>query len=179
MKTFRSIEDVLAADLPLRHRKLLLRFVMNLADAYGTDFDPELVEGAIMLDQTTTDEQALELFGQPWHEVPYEEVMFDEPSRCFLTCVLFDEGEGVTIMVPDEPWLDPVLRARFERGMTLASCHAKRKGTVTAMDNGMNRTTSLRPAFARQIIREDAPAYQDFKNGIACCDRNVPVEQSM
>lgn len=125
MKTFRSMEEVLAADLPLHHRKVLLRFIQNLADAYGSDFDPELVEGVILLDQATTDSHALDLFGRTWPEVLYEEVLYDQPSGCFLTCVLCNGEEGVTIVVPDEPWLDPALRARLAKRMALAPCNAK------------------------------------------------------
>ena len=39
---------------------------------------------------------------------------YDEASRCYLTCVLFNNEEGVTIVVPDEPDIDPVFREVLE-----------------------------------------------------------------
>ena len=40
---------------------------------------------------------------------------YDEPSRCYLICVLFNNEEGVTIVVPDGPDLDEVFREILER----------------------------------------------------------------
>jgi hypothetical protein len=35
-------------------------------------------------------------------------------GTCFLTCVLFNNEYGISIVVPDAPWLDPAVRARLE-----------------------------------------------------------------
>ena len=42
---------------------------------------------------------------------------YDEPSRCYMTCVLFNNEEGVTIVVPDESDLDEVFSEILEAGM--------------------------------------------------------------
>jgi hypothetical protein len=41
-------------------------------------------------------------------------VTYDESSRCYLTCFLFNNEEGVTIVVPDESDLAPVFREGLE-----------------------------------------------------------------
>lgn len=41
-------------------------------------------------------------------------VTYDEQSSCYLTCVLFNNEEGVTIMVPDDEYLDPIFREVLE-----------------------------------------------------------------
>jgi hypothetical protein len=40
----------------------------------------------------------------------YEGVTYDEPAQCYLTCVLFNNEEGVTIVAPDGADLDEVFR---------------------------------------------------------------------
>jgi hypothetical protein len=47
----------------------------------------------------------------------YEGVTYDEPSRCYLTCVLFNNEEGVTIVVPNDQYLDPEFREVLEGNM--------------------------------------------------------------
>ena len=57
---------------------------------------------------------SLELFCRTWCEGLYEGVTYDDASRCYLTCVIYNNEEGVTIVVPDEPDLDPVFREVLE-----------------------------------------------------------------
>jgi hypothetical protein len=71
--------------------------VQNLIDAYGSDYDADDIGGVVLLDRDNTDDDAYELFGRTWVEGLYEGVTYDEPSRCYLTCVLFNNEEGVTI----------------------------------------------------------------------------------
>lgn len=114
MQTFKTLTDVQEANLTPANKEVVTRCVQGLMDAYGPDFDADLVGGVVLMDQTTTDSHALELFGRTWREALYEGVTYHEPSRCYLTCVLYNNEEGVTIVVPDAPWLDPALRKRLE-----------------------------------------------------------------
>jgi hypothetical protein len=75
------------------------------------------VGGVVLLDRGTTDDDAYELFGRTWVEGLYEGVTYDEASRCYLTCVLFNNDEGVTIVVPDDEYLDPVFRGVLETNL--------------------------------------------------------------
>ena len=116
MKTFRTLEDVESAGLVPAVKDVVLSCVQSLMDAYGEDFDADEVGGVVLLDRDTTDDDAYELFGRTWVEGVYEGVTYDEPSRCYLTCVLFNNEEGVTIVIPDEPDLDEVFREILEAG---------------------------------------------------------------
>ena len=91
--------------------------MQSLIDAYGEDFDANEVGGVVLLDRGTTDDDAYELFGRTWVEGLYEGVTYDEASRCYLTCVLFNNDEGVTIVVPDDQYLDPVFREVLEKNL--------------------------------------------------------------
>ncbi len=97
MRTFKTLADVENAGLAPVVKNVVIDCMQNLMDAYGEDFDADEVGGVVLLDRDTTDDDAYELFGRTWVEGLYEGVTYDEPSRCYLTCVLFNNEEGVTI----------------------------------------------------------------------------------
>ena len=115
MRTFKTLADVENAGLAPVVKNVVIDCMQNLMDAYGEDFDADEVGGVVLLDRDTTNDDAYELFGRTWVEGLYEGVTYDEPSRCYLTCVLFNNEEGVTIVVPDGPDLDEVFREVLER----------------------------------------------------------------
>ena len=95
MQTFRSLVDVESAGLSPTVKEVVRNCVRSLINAYGDDADE--VGGVVLLDRDTTDDDAYELFGRTWVEGIYEGVTYDVLSRCYLTCVLFNNEEGVTI----------------------------------------------------------------------------------
>ena len=117
MQTFKSLKDVQEAELSTSVKKIALWCMQSLIDAYGPDFDADDTGGVVLLDRDTTDDDAYELFGRTWCEGLYEGVTYDVKSKCYLTCVLFNNEEGVTIVVPDDPELDPVFREVLEANM--------------------------------------------------------------
>ncbi len=110
MKTFRPLEDVDSAGLAPAMNAIVLGCMQSLIYAYGPDFDADDTGGVVLLDRDTDDDDAYELFGRTWCEGIYEGVTYDEKSRCYITCVLYNNKEGVTIVIPDEPDLDEVFR---------------------------------------------------------------------
>ena len=114
MQIFKTLADVAKADLAAPVQEMVTTCIWSLLEAYGADYDPDDVGGVALLGPETTDDDAYELFGRTWCEGIYEGVTYDEKSRCYLTCVLFNNEEGVTIVVPDTPDLDPVFRELLE-----------------------------------------------------------------
>jgi len=114
MQTFKTINEVYEAELSPAVRNIVLWCVQNLIDAYGPDYDADDTGGVVLLNHETTDDDAYELFGRTWCEGLYEGVTYDDASCCYLTCVLFNNEEGVTIVVPDDQYLDPVFREVLE-----------------------------------------------------------------
>ena len=117
MLTFKTIHDIYEAELSPSVRNIVLWCVKNLIDAYGSDYDADDIGGVVLLNRDTTDDDAYELFGRTWCEGLYEGVTYDDVSRCYLTCVLFNNEEGVTIVVPDDQYLDSVFRGVLEANM--------------------------------------------------------------
>lgn len=111
MLTFRSLTDVNQVQLPPKHRCAVMCAMRSLLAAYGEGFDPDDDGYVVLVDQHTTDADALELMGQSWPDVRLEGTTFDRETNCFLTIWLANNQFGLSIVVPDEPWLDPRFRA--------------------------------------------------------------------
>ena len=107
MQQFRSISEIGRVHLPPNLLRVVTQSLRTLREAYGPDYDPDDCGHVILVDQNTTDAHARELFGRPWSEAHLEGASYDPEALCFLTCILFNNQFGLTIIVPDEPWLDP------------------------------------------------------------------------
>ena len=112
MQQFTTIPQVQQARLPPVLRKIVFRSLLALIEAYE-EYDPEDDGHVVLVDHTTTDAHAVELFGVPWREARLEGVIYDAEARAFETCVLFNNHFGITVIVPDRPWLDPAFRAKL------------------------------------------------------------------
>jgi len=114
MLSFRSMADIEAQKprLPPRIARCLTRVMQGLLNAYK-DYDPEDDGYLVLVTPQTTNADAVELMGRPWVEARLEGVSYDRESRCFLTCVLFNNQFGISIIIDDAPWLariDPGFR---------------------------------------------------------------------
>lgn len=112
MQSFRSLSDVEHARLPPNIRSAVTRAVRNLLAAYP-DYDPDDDGYVVLVDRTTTDRHAVELFGVPWVEVRLEGVNYQHDDQVFESCNLANNHYGLTIVVPDLLWLDPRFRAKL------------------------------------------------------------------
>jgi len=120
MLTFRSLADAEQARLTPKLRRAVIRALRSLLDAYGENYDPDDCGFVILLNEHTTDADALELMGRPWSEARLEGVTFDKETNCFLTVWLANNQYGLTFLVPDEEWLDPAFRALLLAEMGVA-----------------------------------------------------------
>lgn len=109
MLSFRSMADIEAQKprLPPRIVRCLTRVMQGLLDAY-TDYDPEDDGYLVLVTPETTNADAVKLIGRPWVEARLEGVSYDRENRCFLTCVLFNNQFGISIIVDDSPWLSRI-----------------------------------------------------------------------
>lgn len=114
MLSFRSMADIEAQRprIPPRIINCLTRVMQGLLNAYK-DYDPEDDGYVVLITPQTTNADAVELMGRPWIDARLEGVSYDQESRCFNACVLFNNQFGVSIIVPDDSWLtriDPGFR---------------------------------------------------------------------
>ncbi len=110
MLTFRSMAEIQKARLPPRVTEVLTLVMRGLLQAYGADYSPDDDGYIVLVTPQTSDDDAIELMGRPWAEARLEGVSYDQKNRCFLSCVLFNNQFGLSIIVPDEKWLSPEFR---------------------------------------------------------------------
>ena len=115
MKTFRSLEDVEAANLSPPVHGVVRSVVKNLIDAYaeyGETYDAESDGYTVLVEEGDTDAELEAEVGYNLREAVLEGGYRE--GGVFCTCVLHNNQYGVSFLVPDAPWLDRVVRAKLE-----------------------------------------------------------------
>ena len=114
MKEFRSIEDVErfeASGESVRAAAVVGRvvrtFVAALAE-YDADWDPDAEGFTVLLEEgdSLDDACGYNLLTSPWEGVWREE-------GAWAFAIIPNNSFGVTVVCPDEGWLDPILRAKL------------------------------------------------------------------
>lgn len=117
MKKFRSIEDVDGARLAAGVARVVRGTLQNLIDAYaqvGDRYNPDEHGHTVLIEEGDSDDAVRRAIGgSTLLDAVLEGVVFDD--GVFLTVVLFNNEAGVTIAVPDAPWLDSAVRERLMR----------------------------------------------------------------
>lgn len=111
MQSFRSVEEIEQTGLTPEIRRAVMRAMQSLLAAYGDGFKSDDDGYVVLVDQHTTDADALKLMGRSWPDARLEGVTFDRETNCFLAIWLANNQFGLSIVVPDESWLDPRFRA--------------------------------------------------------------------
>ena len=115
MKDFRSIEDVERARLPDDVTRVVRGTLEGLIECHadsGFEYDPEADGHTVLVEAGDTDEVIrAAIGGHTLRDAPFEGC--SRAGACFLTCVLFNNQFGVSVVIPDEPWLDPAVRERL------------------------------------------------------------------
>lgn len=107
MQSFRSVKEIEQTRLTPKIR----RAVMRAMAAYGEGSQSDDNGYVVLIDQYTTDTDALKLMGRIWPDARLEGATFDMETNCFFTVWLANNQFGLSIVIPDEPWLDPRFRA--------------------------------------------------------------------
>ena len=114
MKVFKSLEDVDGAGLPPPLAEACRETLAALIGAYaehGDTYDPE-DDGYVVLVEEGDEDGDLEAeCGYGLGDAPFEGGIFE--AGVFRTCVLHNNQFGISIVVPDAPWLPPEIRARL------------------------------------------------------------------
>jgi hypothetical protein len=102
-------------ELPEEVSRVLRDSLRSLIDAYaasGDQYDPERDGHTVLIEEGDGDDVVRQAIGgRTLRDAVLEGVVLDR--GVFLTVVLFNNEAGVTIAIPDAPWLDPIVRARL------------------------------------------------------------------
>lgn len=112
MITIRSPGDIEKARLPLHLVASVSKHLQRILDAYPA-YDPDDHGHLVIVTPTDTDAGLSPLLGRRWSENGFEGVEYDIAHRCFVAVILRNNEHAITILVPDEPWLDPAIRQRL------------------------------------------------------------------
>ena len=115
MKVLDSLEAVdSAVGLPDNVRRVARRIVSNLVDAlaeHGEAYDPEVYGATVVVEEGDTEADFVGALGYALQAAVLEGATLED--GCFVTCTLHGNEFGYSIVVPDEPWLDPGLREKL------------------------------------------------------------------
>ena len=115
MKTFKSLAQVDEANLPPPLHQTCRSTLEALVGAYvevGAEYDPEEDGYVVLVEKVDTDADLERETGSYSLRTALFEGCIHE-NGVFLTCVLHNNQFGISIVVPDAPWLPVDVRARL------------------------------------------------------------------
>lgn len=112
MISIRSPGDIEKARLPPHLVAPASKHLQHILDAYSA-YDPDAHGHLVLVTPKDTDAGLGLSLGRKWCECGFEGVEYDIAHRCFVAVMLKDNEHAVTILVPDEPWLEPAIRQRL------------------------------------------------------------------
>lgn len=113
MLAFRSLEDIPKARLPTHLVSPVTKLMRGILANHGSDYQPDDDGYVILVTPTDTDKSLADRLGPRWSESCFEGVSYDKASRLYHTVILRNNQFTLSILVPDEPWLDPAIRTRI------------------------------------------------------------------
>ncbi|RII25151.1 MAG: hypothetical protein CXR31_14775 [Geobacter sp.] len=113
MLAFRSMEDIPKARLPTHLVSPVTKLMRGIYAAHGAGYQPDDDGYVILVTPTDTDKSLAERLGTRWNESCFEGVSYDKASRLYHAVILRNNQFTLSILVPDEPWLDQAIRTRM------------------------------------------------------------------
>lgn len=113
MLTFRSLEDIQKARLPTHLIPPVTKLMQGILAAHGSGYRPDNDGFIILVTPTDTDKSLADRLCIRWNESCFEGVSYDKASRLYHAVILRNNQFTLSILVPDEPWLDPAIRSRM------------------------------------------------------------------
>ena len=116
MLIFRHLDDIPKARLPPHLAayisKLLTGIMISLQQ-----YDPEDDGHIALITPRDNDHNLCERVGRQWSESMFEGVSYNSEVRCFHAVVLRNNQFAISIIIPDEAWLDSAIKKRIQREM--------------------------------------------------------------
>ena len=112
MIAIRSPADIEKARLPPLLGAAAGKHLRHILEAHP-QYDPADDGHLVIVTPTDTDDGLSQHLGRRWRESSFEGVTFDPACCCFFTVILRNNQYATTILIPDEPWLEPAIRRRL------------------------------------------------------------------
>lgn len=112
MISIRSPGDIEKARLPPHLAAPVKQHLQHILDAY-LNYNPDSHGHLVLVTPSDTDTSLGQQLGRRWSDNGFEGVQYDATHRCFVAVILRNNEHAITVLVPDEPWLDPAIRQRL------------------------------------------------------------------
>lgn len=122
MISFRSPPDILNARLPPHLHQLVSLQMESLLATY-THYTPEHDGYLTLITPTDTDQRLCSKLGLFWSENIFEGVLYNKKFKVFIAMILTNNQFCITVLIPDEPWLEPKIRERVQQQVEGGECY--------------------------------------------------------
>lgn len=112
MILIRSLADIPKARLPTRLTVAVTRQMTRILNTYA-DYKPDDDGYLSLVTHRDTDAKLIEQLGWKWRANCFEGVLYDATAQLFIVTILRNNQFVETVLIPDEPWLDPAIRQRL------------------------------------------------------------------
>lgn len=116
MLIIRSTADISTARFPPRLAVAAAKYFQDIIDAYQ-NYNPDDDGHLVVVTPSDSDASLGLQLGRKWRENLFEGIERDNKHGCFIVVILSNNQHAVTVLVPDEPWLDGPIRLRLQREM--------------------------------------------------------------
>jgi hypothetical protein len=107
------MEDIPKARLPTHLIPPVTKLMRGIHAAHGSDYQPDDDGYVILVTPADTDKSLADRLGTRWNESSFEGVSYDKAARLYHAVILRNNQFTLSILIPDEPWLDPAILARM------------------------------------------------------------------
>lgn len=117
MLIIKSLADIGTARFPPHLAAAATKHFQIILDAYQS-YNPDDDGHLVVVTPSDSDASLGLQLGRKWRESLFEGVDRDGEHGCFVVVILSNNQHAVSILIPDEPWLDVPIRTRLRREMT-------------------------------------------------------------
>lgn len=114
MLIIRSETDIGTARFPPPLAVAAAKYFQDILDAHENYIPDD--DGHLVVVTPSDSDASLGLqLGRKWRESLFEGIVRDNKHGCFIVVILSNNQHAVTVLIPDEPWLDGPIRVRLQR----------------------------------------------------------------
>ena len=117
MILIRSPADLDKAKVPTHLAQFITKLITSITTP-PAHFISEDDGHIVLITPRDTDVKLCQKLGRRWSESLFEGMSYDQDSHCYVAVILHNNQFSISIVVPDEPWLDIAIKKRIHQQIT-------------------------------------------------------------
>jgi len=114
MLIFKHLDDIPKARLPTHLAAYISKLLTSIM-ASLQQYDPEDDGHIALITPKDNDLNLCERIGTRWSESKFEGVSYNAEFRCYHAVVLRNNQYAISVVIPNETWLDSAIKERIQR----------------------------------------------------------------